>query len=204
MGRRQRWVDGLRAQLQSVAGMHRDMDEDLVVAITEGESAPLVVAPLQLPSGMALWVRVRLEDIAAPAPAPLAVTPDHVDLAAASPGAPPNPAHGAWERLASRRLPRDLRALGWRILHIVLHSDVFLARVNPRRVADCVCWSSPACSTTGTYEMMQHLFFDCPYVAAVTDWLAWVWLAISPPGFAAQPRSVALLLAARRRPRVAA
>ena len=86
--------------------MHVDVDEDLVVAITEGESTPLVVAPLQRPSGMVLRAHMRQEVTAAPAPAPLAVTSDHVDLAAASPSAPPDPARGAWERLASRRLPR--------------------------------------------------------------------------------------------------
>ena len=31
-----------------------DMDEDLVVAITEGESVPPIAMPLQLPSGMIL------------------------------------------------------------------------------------------------------------------------------------------------------
>ena len=55
----QRRVDGLGAQVQPGAGMHMDVDEDPVVAITEGfRSAPLVVAPLQLPSSMMLWARV--------------------------------------------------------------------------------------------------------------------------------------------------
>ena len=36
-----------------------DVDEGLIVAIMEGEAAPLVVAPLQPPSGMVLRARVR-------------------------------------------------------------------------------------------------------------------------------------------------
>ena len=42
----QRWIDGLRAQLQPDAGMHMDVDQHLVVAIMEGETVPMVVAPL--------------------------------------------------------------------------------------------------------------------------------------------------------------
>ena len=86
------------------------MDEDLIVASHDSATAPPVAAPLQLPSGMVLRARVRQEEAAAPAPP--AATPDHVDLAAASPGAPLNSAHGAREHLASRRLPRDLCAMG--------------------------------------------------------------------------------------------
>ena len=94
------------------------MHMDVVVAITKCESVPPIAMPLQLPPGMVL--RARKEDTAAPVPAPLAVTADHVDIAAASPGALPNPARGAWERLASRHFPCDLRALGWRILQVAL------------------------------------------------------------------------------------
>ena len=118
-----------------------------------------------------------------------------MDLAAASPAAPLNPALGAWERLASSRLPRDLRALGWRILHVALYSCVFLARVNPRHAVDCVCCSSPAFFAAGTYETMQHLFLECPDIAAVSDWLVRLWVAISPPGSASPQRSAAVLLA---------
>ena len=226
----QRWVDGLRAQLQPGAGTsttniaspaeqqqrrrrrqfahdwqprpyrftyhpqeNMDVDEDLVVASLDSTTASPVAAPLQLPSGMVLRARVRQEEAAAPAPP--AATPDHMDLAAASPGAPLNPARGAWDRLVSRRLPRDLRAMGWRILHVALYSGVFLARVNPRRAADCVCCSSPACSAARTYETMQHLFLECPDVAAASDWLVRLWVAISPPGSAAPPRSATVLLA---------
>ena len=68
---------------------------------------------------MVLRAHVHPQDSTAPAPA---VTPDHVDLAAASP-VRPRTLRGAWERLVSRRLPHDLRALGtlvWRILHAAL------------------------------------------------------------------------------------
>ena len=137
---------------------------------------------MQLPSGMVLRARACHVGAAAHAPAPPPVTPDHVDIAATSPGAPLNPARGAWARLASRRLPRDLRALGWRIPHVARYSDVLLARVNLRRAADCVCCSFPACFAAGTYETMQHLFLECPDVAAAADWLVRLWVAISLPG----------------------
>ena len=75
--------------------------------------------------------------------------------------------------------------MGWRILHVALYSGMFLARVNPRRVADCVCCSSPACLAARKYETMQHLFLECPDVAAAPDWLVRLWVAISPPGAAA-------------------
>lgn len=172
-----------------------DVDEDLIVASLNDVAGPSAAAPLQLPSGMVLRARARREDDAAPAPAPPAALPDHVDRAAASPGAPLNPARGAWERLASPRLPRDLRALGWRMLHVALYSGVFLARVNPRRAAESVCCSSPTCAAAGTYETMQHLFVTCPDIAAAADWLVRLWVAISPPGSAAPPCSATVLLA---------
>ena len=45
-----------------------------------------MAAPLQLPSGMVLRARMRQEEAAALAPP--AATPDHVDIAATSTGAP--------------------------------------------------------------------------------------------------------------------
>ena len=85
--------------------MNMDVDEDLIAASLDGAAAPHTSAPLQLPSGMVLRARARREDNAAPAPAPLAASPDHVDLAAVSPRAPLNTAQGARARLASRDLP---------------------------------------------------------------------------------------------------
>ena len=154
------------------AVMDMDLDEETAAA------------PRQLPSGMVLHARVR--HVGAADPTTSVVMHDHVDLAAASPGASPNPARGAWELLASRRLPRDLRALGWRILHITLFSGVFLARVNPRRAAAYVCCSSPVCCAADTYETMQHLFLECPNVAALSYWLVRLWMAVSPPGSTAR------------------
>ena len=170
------------------------MDEGLIVASLNSAAAPVVV-PLQLPTGMALCARTCPEDTASYAPAPLAITPDHVDLAAANPGAPPNPARRALARLASRRIPHDLRTLGWRILLVALYSGMFLARVIPRRAAECVCCSSPTCSAARTYETMQHLFLQCPDVAPTAVWPVRLWVTISPPGSATPPRSTPVLLA---------
>ena len=70
------------------------MDEDLVIATTDGDSASVAATPLQLPSAMELRASVHHEEAAAPALAPPAATPDHLDLAVASPGASLNPAWG--------------------------------------------------------------------------------------------------------------
>ena len=88
------------------------VDEDLVVASLNGAPPSPATDPLQLPSGMVLWARARPADSATPALTSLAVTPDHVDLATTCPEAPLISARGAWERLASLRLSRDLRAMG--------------------------------------------------------------------------------------------
>ena len=57
-----------------------------------------------------------------------------------------------------------------------------------------VCCSSPTCSAAGKYEAMQHLFFTCPDVAAVADWLVRLWVAVSPPGSSTPPCATAVLL----------
>ena len=180
----------LRATFSAATDM--DVDEDLVVEV-DPSALPV---PLQLPSGMVLRPRSSRPDssVAMPA-APATAVPDHVDIAAAVPGAPPNLARGAWERLTSRRLPRDLRALGWRILHMAVYSGVFLAHVNPPRAAEHVCCSSPSCTAANVYETMQHLFLTCPDVAPAADWLVRLWVAVSPPGSTSPPCSVAVLLA---------
>ena len=42
---------------------------------------------------------------------------------------------------------------------------------------------------------MQHLFLECPDIAVASDWLVRLWVAVSPPGSAAPPRSAVVLLA---------
>ena len=167
------------------ANMHMDVDDE----------ASSAAVPRQPSSGMVLRACVRHVKAADLAPAASVVTHDHVDLAAASHGVPPNSAHGAREHLASHRLPRDLRVLGWSILHVALYSGVFFTRVNLRHATASMCCSSTACSAAGTYETMQHLFLECPDVAAASDWLVRLWVAVSPMGSAAPPHSAAVLLA---------
>ena len=58
-----------------------------------------------------------------------------------------------------------------------------------------MCCSTPACSAAVTYETMQHLFLQCHDVAAATNWLVRLWVAISPSGSPAPSRSAAVLLA---------
>ena len=77
---------------------------------------------------------------------------------------------------------------------MALYSGVFLGRVNPRRAAECVCSSSPVSFAGRTNETMQHLFLECPDVAAASDWLLRLWVT-SLLGSATPPCSAAVLQA---------
>ena len=119
--------------------------------------------------------------------------PDHHDVAAPPPGTQPGPARGAWKRLMEPSLPRDARALAWRLLHVSLYSSVFWAYVTRQSVV-AACCASPACGA-GCPETSQHLFLSCPDVAAAADWLVRLWAAIVGPAEAPPPRTAAVLLA---------
>jgi hypothetical protein len=94
----------------------------------------------------------------------------------------------------TRHLPRETRALGWRILHASLYSGVFIAYVTGRSAAQACC-ASPQCTAAGSLETMQHLFLDCPDVAPAADWLLRLWAAIAGGGAPPPPGTVAVLLA---------
>ena len=145
--------------------------------------------------------RTRAGGRAAPAPSQDAqglrppARPDHFDVALAPPGTVPNPARKAWDRLSSRRIPRDLRAIGWRLLHAALYTGVFRAHVRPTADPTTAFCSAPACQDAQTMETAEHLFLTCPSVAPAADWLCRLWAAVAGPGSAAPPCTVAVLLA---------
>ena len=124
-----------------------------------------------------------------PPPPPLG---DHVDLAAPAAGRPPAVARAAWLRLSCRRLPRDCRAVAWRVLHASLYSGVFWAYVTGRHAGQACC-ANPSCQGDQQLETMQHLFLDCPAVCGAADWLVRLWGALSPGN--QPPRTAAVLLA---------
>jgi hypothetical protein len=129
----------------------------------------------------------------APSPAPPLPPPDHHDLAAPPQGAGGGVARPAWFRLLDRSLPREARALAWRLLHASLYSGVFWAYVTQRSAAHACC-KSPACGEA-TFETSQHLFLTCPDVAPAADWLVRLWAAVAGPGATPPPCSVEVLLA---------
>jgi hypothetical protein len=118
-------------------------------------------------------------------------TPDHVDNAAPTAGGG-SIARPAWLRLGNRTLPREARALAWRVLHVSLYTGVFHSYVTGRSAQHALC-TAPACAATGALESAQHLFLDCPVVAPAADWLVRLWAAVSggPP----PPCTAAVLLA---------
>lgn len=80
------------------------------------------------------------------------------------------------------------------ILHASLYSGVFFATVTGKTAAEAVC-SAPGCLHAHTLETTQHLFLECPCVAAAAAWLVQLWVAITGPAHPAPPCTAAVLLA---------
>jgi hypothetical protein len=169
-------------------------DTDLLPAATPAGSQPEA-------DGIGRRVQARREAQAAVRAGPLALHPpppppaplaDHIDLAAPAPGRVPPVARKAWERLMSPRLPRDYKALAWRVMHASLYTGVFWAYVTGRGASHAAC-CSPSCKAAGLLDTMQHLFLECPDVQAAAQWLVRLWGAVSPTG--PPPCTAAVLLA---------
>ena len=163
---------------------------------------PAVPSPSQEHDGIGRRVRARreaAEQVGPNAPPPAVALPvaepppDHLDLALPSPGTAGGVARPAWLRLKERSLPREDRALAWRVLHASLYTGVFWAYVTQRSAAHACC-SSPACGE-GTFETTEHIFLTCPDVAPAADWLARLWAAVAGPAATPPPCSVDVLLA---------
>ena len=194
----------LRTTFRFIDNSHAAVDPD---DVADGD-APPVPPPSQSEDGIGRRVRARRAlaaqpglanaDGQAPPPAvpPLVHAgppPDHLDLAAPPQGGGGGVARPAWLRLKDRSLPREARALAWRVLHASLYSGVFWAYVTQRSAAQACC-KSPACGE-GTFETSQHLFLTCPDVAPAADWLVRLWAAVAGPAATAPPCSVEVLLA---------
>lgn len=99
------------------------------------------------------------------------------------------PYAAAWERLRSKRLPNEVRAVGWRLMHGSLHCGAFTAYVFGKTAEEAHC-TAPCCQQK--LETLTHLFMDCPCVAPAVDWLLDWWEKV---GGDRPPRDGRVLLA---------
>lgn len=121
---------------------------------------------------------------------------DELDVVAAPVG--PAPAwRGVWTRLHASGLPRDVRTLGWRLLHCSLNVGAFKAFMHTQLaqsatvMQDTGMCSHPAC--VDQPETLSHVFLHCPVAEQVTQWLCDLWSCLTAGQ--TPPRSVAVLLA---------
>jgi hypothetical protein len=103
----------------------------------------------------------------------------------------------AYRRAGHRRLPRQLRVFGWRLLHagvkVGARRMVAAGRAEP---AQFVCQAQPcqAQQQQQQLETLSHLFLQCPVAAAVWQWFATVWQQVQPGAAVPVSSSRVLLL----------
>ena len=115
-------------------------------------------------------------------------TPDTTDAAASTAGPPPPWAH-VWSVLHTSQLDRRQRVTAWRLLHGKLFVGAFSRRIHRPDAAGHRC-PHPGCVDQAA--TITHVLVTCPLAAAVWDWFAATWAAIS--GEDAPPRSPDLFL----------
>lgn len=81
-----------------------------------------------------------------------------------------------YKRILLQHLPREARALAWRVLHGSLYCGAFLVRIGRERALPRACCASPNCA--GALETLTHLFVHCPDVQPAVSWLLNLWGAI--------------------------
>ena len=99
------------------------------------------------------------------------------------------PYGAAWTRLRSKRLPNEVRVVGWRLMHGSLHCGAFTAYIFGKPAEEAYC-TAPCCQQK--LETLSHLFMDCPCVAPAVDWLLDLWERV---GGDRPPRDGRVLLA---------
>ena len=115
--------------------------------------------------------------------------PDTTDAAASTAGLPPPWAH-VWSVLHTSQLDRRQLVTAWRLLHGKLFVGAFLRRIHRPDAAGHRC-PHPGCVDQAA--TITHVLVTCPLAAAVWDWFAATWAAIT--GEDAPPRSPDLFLA---------
>ncbi|CAL8461716.1 g1247 [Coccomyxa elongata] len=116
-------------------------------------------------------------------------SPDTTDEATATAEPPPPWAH-VWRALHTSHLDRSQRVTAWRLLHGKLFVGAFLRRIHRPDAAGHRC-PHPGCVHHAA--TLTHVLMTCPLAAAVWDWFAATWAAVT--GEDAPPRSLDLLLA---------
>jgi hypothetical protein len=102
----------------------------------------------------------------------------------------------AYRRAGHRRLPRQLRVFGWRMLHagvkVGARRMVAAGRAEPCQFA---CQAQPCQALQQLQlETLSHLFVQCPVAAAVWQWFAAVWQQVQPGATVPVSNSRVLLL----------
>ena len=102
----------------------------------------------------------------------------------------------AYRRAGHRRLPRQLRVFGWRLLHAGVKVGA-RRMVAARRAEPCqfACQAQPCQAQQQLQlETLSHLFVQCPVAAAVWQWFAAVWQQVQPGAAVPVSNSRVLLL----------
>lgn len=95
----------------------------------------------------------------------------------------------AWQRVWHRRLPRDLRWFGWRLLHCALPVGAVRAKyVRPGNVQQLLeqtcrhpqCQPAPSSGQHAPLETLSHLFLECPVAVRAWHWFATLWGKLQP------------------------
>lgn len=94
-----------------------------------------------------------------------------------------------WQRLCDPTLYRPDRVAAFRVLHVCLGCNAFLAHVHG--TGDPWC-TAPCCVGAREHETLTHVFLSCPDVVPVMEWLCATWRALTGVDV---PASVDVLLA---------
>lgn len=158
---------------QGLARAAADRRRELADASAASSHASWMERPPQRPS-RADRTRARAERSASPPRRIPRVPPDDT-IDAAAKGQPTPPWQGVWRALHDRRVPRDHREIGWRILHAALHCPARRAAYDRSGQAQC---PRPSCG--GAPANLTHVFGACTLASAVVAWICDVWAAIEP------------------------
>lgn len=145
--------------------------------------------PRQLP-----LARAAAREPAAPTPprrrAAHGVRDDTVDVAAVpSPSGGPLPWLGAWSCIRLPSLPREHKALAWKLLHAALPCNAFRRYIH--LTSDSRCQRS---GCTAAHETLEHVFLECHVAQKVMEWLARLWVSVDPAA-GPPPCTAAVMLA---------
>ena len=88
----------------------------------------------------------------------------------------------AYRRAGHKRLPRQLREFGWRLLHagVKVGARRMLAAQHAH-AGEFVCLAGPCLQQQQQpLETLSHLFVECPVAVALWQWFAGIWQQVQP------------------------